>query len=225
MLLFLDALISPGFQGDEQIGLHDRMLENAEKTKETKFQEAEKDFNANELSSVQIANQNDSNVKFVPEVVVHQLKTEILFEMRKLMESVVATQTLQQQTWDLEKDEKTQVFNDSMADTTVSTLQKLQAKLTQCSPCQKIVTRDAITISKQSLENPLGNGQFATVYKGLLHLGKGRIQQVAIKKIKWKGVHENIVESFLREVKVFGMIDGQHPNIIDFWGACCHTGM
>lgn len=87
------------------------------------------------------------------------------------------------------------------------------------------VNVEDIVISKQNLANPLGTGQFGIVYKGhVIHQDDGLQKDVAVKKIKWKGVHETVVDSFLREVKIFGLINKGHPNIVQFYGACCHPG-
>lgn len=153
-----------------------------------------------------------------------QLKTEIISEVRKLMESFLVTYN-QDNSPDNMMSLGLQLSKENLADAPAEIFSVLKEKFVKCCPSAGSLTRSEFSIAKRHLENPLGTGQFSIVYKAILNLGDGRFQQAAVKKIKWKGVHETIVESFLREVKAFSLIGVGHKNIVNFLGACCHTGM
>jgi len=68
-----------------------------------------------------------------------------------------------------------------------------------------------------SINEPIGKGQFGTVYRGKL-LGK----VVAVKILSTQELDEDMLNEFVKEISI--MVTLRHPNIILFIGACTETG-
>ncbi|CAL8072534.1 unnamed protein product [Orchesella dallaii] len=74
-------------------------------------------------------------------------------------------------------------------------------------------------------EPPAGAGHFGLVYKGYLkpnHESDGLAEIVAIKTIKPYAM-QNIIMTFLREIKIFQSLK-KHENIVKYIGSACHNG-
>lgn len=146
--------------------------------------------------------------------------SESLADAHKLFVSIIKTNNKDTQCNESNSEEVDRYIQIQMPEEFLS----IKSRLSVCNSASLEVSRDSITISNHSLANPLGTGQFGIVYRGQLRQDNGNLQEVAVKKVKWKGVHETVVQSFVREVENFGIIGQEHPNIVGFHGACCDPG-
>lgn len=74
-------------------------------------------------------------------------------------------------------------------------------------------------IKSVQLDEPIGEGGFATVYLGTMKSDKSK---VAVKILKTHSLKPEVVQNWMREIDVHSRI--KHPNIVQFLWACTRNG-